>query len=675
MNSTFFDEVLKLAASKANFTLTQTRKGRRPMSVETMLRKDSEGTLLKHKLADAVGVQMIDGQKKVLNEQESEEMMEGIQQELADISESIPKPDAVFKGLQGLFNPDEEEEEEEKEAGAAETYLPWYGAAIGGTGGGLLGEKLAPAKYRTLGTLGGALVGTGLGLHPAVVAGRAIDRARAKPSDLEKEAKAQRAVELLSNLARKKGIDPKFIGAIKQVETVAGSGQRSRAAEIAQNVRGYLKAAAVLAKFSKSLDDVGEKLYSDPPKAQPKKFNQPVLSEIGKTADSSKVQWLELPYTEGERGMQNAPVLSKKKPGDMPTVDSDAMNGPSRYDAGWAPPQTAIPSKTASALKAAAVKAVSPDLLDNDPSDAPDRMTPNPNRIQHQTDKNWFIGSAPDAAPITEVESDSVYKRAHVLTPEEAYYVRLGALEDVSSMKLASPVEYEELYKEAIFSRLRQMLPGRKLVQLGDEVIDLTPASSLSYRGLGRHLDELSRGFRPQKGVTLQDLAAVGADKGVAGRIFGEALHGAGHHMTEASNLGIAANPFGKAVGGGIEGAVRGAGREVQRSLGDAALVGGGGIRGSLGRGLEANARRIGMAGEIGTGAAAATALGTALSPMAAGVGAAAKSMGVYYPLKGAVGHLGANVLKDTASTALEHGLAHTPRAINALRRATAAVA
>jgi hypothetical protein len=106
--------------------------------------------------------------------------------------------------------------------------------------------------------------------------------------------------------------------------------------------------------------------------------------------------------------MQNAPVLSKRKPGDMPTVDSDAMNGPVRYDAGWSPPQSAIPSKTAAAAMS---KAISSTLIDDDPSDSPDRETPNPNRIQHMTDRPWFVGSAPDAKPITSVESDSAYER------------------------------------------------------------------------------------------------------------------------------------------------------------------------------------------------------------------------------------------------------------------------
>ena len=40
-------EITKAAACKARMTVAQTRQGRRPMRVETMLRKDKEGSLFK----------------------------------------------------------------------------------------------------------------------------------------------------------------------------------------------------------------------------------------------------------------------------------------------------------------------------------------------------------------------------------------------------------------------------------------------------------------------------------------------------------------------------------------------------------------------------------------------------------------------------------------------------
>lgn len=65
-------------------------------------------------------------------------------------------------------------------AGTAESYLPWYAAAAGGSGGALLGEHLAKSRlggrYRIPMLLAGTLLGTGLGVHGGEAAGRAIDR-------------------------------------------------------------------------------------------------------------------------------------------------------------------------------------------------------------------------------------------------------------------------------------------------------------------------------------------------------------------------------------------------------------------------------------------------------------------------------------------------------------------
>lgn len=41
------DELLKIAACKSRMTVAQTRSGRRPMRVSTMLKKDKEGSLFK----------------------------------------------------------------------------------------------------------------------------------------------------------------------------------------------------------------------------------------------------------------------------------------------------------------------------------------------------------------------------------------------------------------------------------------------------------------------------------------------------------------------------------------------------------------------------------------------------------------------------------------------------
>lgn len=54
---------MKLAASKSRFRVGQTRSGRRPMSVDTMLRKEKDGTLYKDKLSIAGGLAASENKK------------------------------------------------------------------------------------------------------------------------------------------------------------------------------------------------------------------------------------------------------------------------------------------------------------------------------------------------------------------------------------------------------------------------------------------------------------------------------------------------------------------------------------------------------------------------------------------------------------------------------------
>lgn len=258
---------------------------------------------------------------------------------------------------------------------------------------------------------------------------------------------------------------------------------------------------------------------------------------------------------------------------------------------------------------------------------------------------------------LDEHEHSKLHKRAFVITPEVAHDLMQEVREELEGVKLASE-DLDELYKEAI---LRRLIPGaRKVVTVGGETVDFTQRGG-GYRGLGQHIEELGNLWRRKKGVSPEDLKAIGADKGVAGHVFGEALHDAGHHMRDASTVGILANPAGKFVGGAIQGAARGTGQELQRMAGPAAQVGAGGIKGAVGRGLERHAKTIGTVGEIGTGAATATALGHAVSPMAHGLGEVAKHTGVYKPMKYAIGKAGLNVVKDTAATALEEGMTAAP--------------
>lgn len=47
MHGAFLDELEKIAISKGLLRIPQSRKGRRPMHVETLLKKEKDGTLFK----------------------------------------------------------------------------------------------------------------------------------------------------------------------------------------------------------------------------------------------------------------------------------------------------------------------------------------------------------------------------------------------------------------------------------------------------------------------------------------------------------------------------------------------------------------------------------------------------------------------------------------------------
>lgn len=62
--------------------------------------------------------------------------------------------------------------------------------------------------------------------------------------ELQKISKARDVGQLLSSLASRAGVDPSKVPAIKQVHNQIANGNKSRAAEIANNVRGFLKTKA-----------------------------------------------------------------------------------------------------------------------------------------------------------------------------------------------------------------------------------------------------------------------------------------------------------------------------------------------------------------------------------------------------------------------------------------------
>lgn len=82
--------------------------------------------------------------------------------------------------------------------GNMENRLPWYGTVGLGAAGGLAGQHVAPAKYKTLGLLAGTLLGTGVGLEGGLAAGKALDQ-RAARKKQEAQWAARRANGVFSD--------------------------------------------------------------------------------------------------------------------------------------------------------------------------------------------------------------------------------------------------------------------------------------------------------------------------------------------------------------------------------------------------------------------------------------------------------------------------------------------
>lgn len=516
----------------------------------------------------AIGVEMQNGQKRVLSEPEAEAKVKKTTQNLNEFMKSIN--DYLLMGTPKMAAAYWMEKEA---AGTAETYLPWYGTALGGTGGALLGSKLVPGKYKTLATLGGTLAGTALGLHGGEAVGKAIDKRRA--------------------------VDAPKVAAARQ--------------------------------------------------------------------------WSEYGYTEGERSSQNVPVLGKRKAGDAPTADGSENYYASRMNPTWQPPETAIAPKTA------ALHPLVTSTTDTHPDRGEDGA---PIRMYRARDELQVYG--PTSSPRNlEGEYPDVTK------------VAFAYLLELEMDKVANDPNLSEMEKEAILKQLRQagrtaQEVGRALVgapvklQVGDEIVQVAGNRALprmpSYKGAGEALSETGKFLRLPKGMTPEQAKELGIRTSAGSRIAGEALTSAGHHTEHATTLGKVLNPLGKPVGGAFEGISRGVGKELERASGaiQTGIKGGetlgGGIAGSIGRGLQRHAPRVGQAGEILGAAGTATAAGAALSPAAGALGSLLKSTGVYAPLKAQLGAGGLNLAKDVAATGVEHGLHRgakvLPRVVSAVRGA-----
>ena len=162
-----------------------------------------------------------------------------------------------------------------------------------------------------------------------------------------------------------------------------------------------------------------------------KQMEKKLETEKEKKADSTKPQWLEMPYTEGERSMQNVPVMSKRGRGDAPTADGSENFYSAKTNPTWQPPGTAIAPKVAEALHPL-VRSTTDTMPDRGSDGAPIRM-------YRMRDEATVMG--PTGSPRNlEGEFNSPTKVAFVdeflklaaVTPEEAEasFKRLKALEE-----------------------------------------------------------------------------------------------------------------------------------------------------------------------------------------------------------------------------------------------------
>ena len=111
--------------------------------------------------------------------------------------------------------------------GKGEKYAPWYGAAILGSAGNLIGQAAVPPEYKALGSVAGTLVGTAGGLHGGEIVGRAVDKSLKKKAAAEEMPTGPQEPDYnqtLRDIAKRKAmVTAKEIGAIS-LPTIAGLG-------------------------------------------------------------------------------------------------------------------------------------------------------------------------------------------------------------------------------------------------------------------------------------------------------------------------------------------------------------------------------------------------------------------------------------------------------------------
>lgn len=354
LHAAFLDELTKIG--RASCQRNKSRVGRRSMHVETMLRKEKEGSLYKHT-------------------------------KLGSYEEEVPWYTTALGSSVGAVL-----------GKRALTKYPIAGTIAGllaGTGlglksGKLIGHELDEPEYVS---------------KAAEAVGIAVEDGKKRILTDEEAAQLAAAAgeipldvfqAISRNLERVNAIpETGLVGALPQVEVPILAPQRE----------GSFVPSAIPAKFAEALvseEDLARLYPVDTAKKRAQLRDKPI-SEVGKMADTVS-RWLDSGYTEGERSMQNVPVTAKKKRGDSPTTDTASAYGMgSKMTPTWTPPETAIPSKLAEIGR----------LVKSPTETHPSRGEGiGPKRLGGEEAIFRMQFGGHDPRPITEVETDDAYSRA-----------------------------------------------------------------------------------------------------------------------------------------------------------------------------------------------------------------------------------------------------------------------
>jgi hypothetical protein len=250
--------------------------------------------------------------------------------------------------------------------------------------------------------------------------------------------------------------------------------------------------------------------------------------------------------------------------------------------------------------------------------------------------------------------------------------------------EFASGSLVDGLIKEAVF---RQMAGSLKRLAVGGTTPAGVPVKGAlsGLVGAGKRLEAVGAGMKTSPAQRIRAAGAAPQEArqlaqqaqqfgvrapGTVKRVAGEAVQGAGGHVTHASPLKMALNPLGTVIGGGIEGGTKGVGKELVRSTGLAGRVGAGGFRGSLGRGLQKAAPTAGLLGEVGTLGAIGGMAHLPLSHTGAIGAGLIKASPVIGKGLATLGQVGGHIGADALGTAVQRSAAHAPRLFNRLGNA-----